>query len=86
MLKQLCHARASKEGKDSVSAECAGNDGSDDVIASVSDSNQNWGGGGVPMSASKRRLQTSTTTDEQVDGVNRRDNQQWTFLHTVCLN
>ena len=43
-------------------------------------------GVGVPMSASTRRLQTSTTSDEQVDGVNRCDNQQWTFLHTVCLN
>ena len=36
-LRQLCNARASKEGKVSVSAENAGNDGSDDVIASVSD-------------------------------------------------
>ena len=44
-LKQLCYARTSKEGKDSVPAENAGNDGSDGVIASVSDSDQNRGGG-----------------------------------------
>ena len=43
-LKQLCDARTSKEGKDSVPAENAGNDGSDGVIASVSDSDQNGGG------------------------------------------
>ena len=36
--RQLCNARASKEEKASVSAEDACNDGSDDVIASVSDS------------------------------------------------
>ena len=50
-LKQLCDARANKEGKDSVSAENAGNKGSDDVIVSASDSDQNQGS--VPMSASK---------------------------------
>ena len=43
-LRQLCNARASKEGRTSVSAENAGNDGSDDVRASVSDSDQNQGG------------------------------------------
>ena len=36
--RQLCNARASKEEKASVSAEDASNDGSDDVVASVSDS------------------------------------------------
>ena len=37
-LRQVCNASASKEEKPSVSAENAGNDRSDDVIASVSDS------------------------------------------------
>ena len=70
------------KGKLSVSAENAGNDGSDDVIVSVSDQNQV----GVPMNASKSKLQASSTTDVQVDGVNRRDNQQWTFMHMSKLN
>ena len=38
------------------------------------------------MSASKCKLQASTTTNEQVDGVNSHDNQQWTFMHMSKLN
>ena len=38
------------------------------------------------MIASKCELQASTTTDVQLDGVNRRHNQQWTFVHMSKQN